>query len=155
MSVNSTGQFLTFHCTSCRGHIQTPANFAGVSAPCPFCAQIVTAPHPKPAQWVPAPATPRAAIKRLSLPDSLSDPPLEAVRVAPRDIRSHSSRAEEVPVPEAKQPISTLDQLLNTMIAMEERVESRPRLRRKGKVPFERPLRRTDDRALRAFRSST
>ena len=38
------------------------------------------------------------------------------------------------------------------MVAIEEKLESRPRLRRKGKVPFERPLRRTDDRSLRLIR---
>ena len=152
MSVNETGQFLTFHCTSCKGRIQTPAHFAGVSAPCPFCAQIVTAPHARPAQSFPAPATKRAAIRRLLLPEHLSDPPLEPVRFAPREIKPQSSRTEAA-LP-TKEPISTLDQLLNTMVAMEEPVESRPRLRRKGKVPFERPLRRTDDHTLRSLRSS-
>jgi len=149
--VNQTDQPLTFHCTSCNGHIQTPGHFAGVSAPCPFCAQLVTAPHPQPAQWVPAPATQRAAIKRLSLPDHLLDPPLEAVRVAPRDIKPRPNRTEET-LAAVKEPVSTLDRLLNTVIAMEDQVESRPRLKRKGKAPFERPLRRTDDRALRAHR---
>ena len=45
-----------------------------------------------------------------------------------------------------------LDQLFRTMVAIEEKLEARPRLRRKGKVPFERPLRRTDDRSLRLIR---
>lgn len=152
MPVNPTDQPLTFHCTSCNGRIQTPASFAGFSAPCPFCAQIVTAPYPKPAQWVPAPATQRATIKRLTLPDHLSEPPLEAVQIAPRDIRPHPNHATSAS-PTTDPAVSKLDQLFNTIVAMEERIESRPRLRRKGKIPFERPLRRTDDRDLQAFRS--
>ena len=152
MPVNPTDQPLTFHCTSCNGRIQTPASFAGFSAPCPFCAQFVTALYPKPAQWVPAPATQRATIKRLTLPDHLSEPPLEAVQIAPRDIRPHPNHATSAS-PTTEPAVSKLDQLFNTIVAMEERIESRPRLRRKGKIPFERPLRRTDDRDLQAFRS--
>ena len=152
MPFNPTDQPLTFHCTSCNGRIQTPASFAGFSAPCPFCAQIVAAPYPKAAQWVPAPATQRATIKRLTLPDHLSEPPLEAVQIAPRDIRPHPNHATSAS-PTTEPAVSKLDQLFNTIVAMEERIESRPRLRRKGKIPFERPLRRTDDRDLQAFRS--
>ena len=128
--------------------------FAGVSAPCPFCAQVVTAPHPKPAPWAPAPAAPRTAIKRLTLPDHLSDPdpPLEAVRDVPRDIRPLPDLAK-IEASTTDSLDSKLDQLFDTMLAMEERTEARPRLRRKGKVPFARPLRRTDDVSLRMIRS--
>ena len=116
MPVNPTDQPLTFHCTSCNGRIQTPASFAGFSAPCPFCAQIVTAPYPKPAQWVPAPATQRATIKRLTLPDHLSEPPLEAVQIAPRDIRPHPNHATSAS-PTTDPAVSKLDQLFNTIVA--------------------------------------
>ena len=152
MAVTPTEHPLTFHCTSCNGLIQTPISFAGVSAPCPYCAQIVTAPHPMPAQWVPAPTPQRAAIKRLSLPDQLMDPPLTAIRQEPRAIRPQPEDSAAT-IPSSNRGNITLDQLFETIVAMEERVESRPRLRRKGKVQFERPLRRTDDHALRSLRS--
>ena len=152
MAINPPEQSLTFHCTSCSGLIQTPISFAGVSAPCPFCAQIVTAPHPMPAQWVPAPTPKRSAIKRLPLPDQLMEPPLTAIRQEPRAIRPHP-KDSAASIPLSNRGDTTLDQLFETIVAMEERMESRPRLRRKGKVPFERPLRRTDDHALRALRS--
>lgn len=51
-------ELLHFRCNSCFQALQVPIAFAGRSAPCPFCAQITTAPAPHSAPADPDPPTP-------------------------------------------------------------------------------------------------
>lgn len=152
MEASQTAQPLVFTCPSCQGQIQTPAQFAGVTAPCPYCALSLTAPHPAPVtQWAPAPVPERTSIRRLSIPDSLTEP-TGSLPMTPREIRPRI--IEEKTPANRDLPPDKLDQLFNAMLALEKaQSDARPRLRRKGKVPFDRPLRRTDDRSMRAFGS--
>ncbi len=120
------------------GRIQTPPQFAGVSAPCPYCGTLITAPGPSvsppPASVAPTPPPPVRS-ERATVPGP------RPIKARPRtiEIRPVAPPPSHTTTTTAPDAADKLEQLFQSMVELEHQLDQRAR---KRTSLFDKPVRR-------------